>query len=164
MSESNVREAKQMLDRMEIDAPEITQAAKSKMAARTLLNNIRHDIRKMEHEGMLDHNEAESLVGSTENQMQRLSWSSTASSLTDVDVMQQLPWLMTMSVADRTAAIKKAVLDNASEGTPIMSVGEPADDLVVIVSGIAEVIVEMGRNKNQICVATLRRGQVIGEV
>lgn len=139
--------------------PEISAAIETKQAIRSMLNNERTYIKRMEKDGRIESDEAASMMAMVEERMQKLMFHPPSVKLPDtVQLLQEIPWLQGLDDATFSKVLNLAQSKNYSVGGKLMEQGGAGDGMFIIARGTVKVTV------NNFLVDILGAGSVIGEM
>ncbi len=158
-----MRSAKERLEEMRVNLPEITQAIETRLAQRIALNFEREEYEHLAHRGALESDLAARLQAVVEEKMVRLADGATSSALPEVaDLMREIPLLEPLDDAARQRLAAAANMIVVPAGEYLFRQGERGDAMYVITRGAADVLI--GAKGEEHVVDVLGGGDILGEM
>lgn len=158
-----MRTAKERLEEMRVNLPEISQAIETRLAQRIALNFERTEYEHLAHRGAMDEGMALRLKARVEEKMVRLAGSATTGTLPAVtDLLREIPLLEPLDDASHKKLAETASMIVVPSGEYLFRQGERGDAMFVITRGAAEVLI--GSEDNEQPVDVLGGGDILGEM
>ncbi len=158
-----MRTAKERLEEMRVNLPEITQAIETRLAQRIALNFERTEYEHLAHRGAMEPGLADRLKVLIEEKMARLASSPTTGTLPEVaDMLREIPLLEPLDDASCAKLAASANMIVVPAGEYLFRQGERGDAMYVITRGAAEIRIESDSGEQLVDV--LGGGDILGEM
>ena len=158
-----LRVAKERIEDMRTNLPEMAQAVETRLANRIQLNFERDGFERLEHRGVLDHSQVHAELHSVEHRMnalrrfaERVEIPETAECVAMMPLFENLDEKSLQELADIT---EEMILP---AGETLFSQGDKGDSLFVIARGAVHVLVDI--DGEETLVDVLGGGDVLGEI
>lgn len=158
-----LKTAKERLEEIRINLPEVARAIETRLARRIALNFEREGYEHLGHRGVIDEDTAHSLAHHVEEKMRRLALGDTTAKLPEIaDLLGEIPLFTALdsSALQQLAAASDTVVVQA--GDFLFRQGDTGDSMYVITRGAADVVINIGGD--ELTVDVFGGGDILGEM
>jgi len=158
-----LKTAKERLEQIRINLPEVARAIETRLARRIALNFEREGYEHLGHRGVLDEDTAHALAHHVEDNMRRLALGDTTAKLPEIaDLLGELPLFKALDDASLQALADAAGRVVIQPGEFLFKQGDKGDSMYVITRGAADVVINIGGN--EVVVDVFGGGDILGEM
>lgn len=156
--------SKKKLEEMRQYLPRVTRSIESNLAKRIALIQERNEYQNMLHKGLIEEQEAKSLISTVENQMKILTHQLKKRKAipTAADLLREMNLFRSWTEEDRKLLARHAVNVILSPENILFKEGDKGDSLFIISSGAINVIKKI-QGKDEI-ISVLGGGDIMGEM